>query len=115
MASLASAFPILPGKTAAWKQFAQELIGARRQEFEASRRRLGTTTERAYLQSTPQGDMAIVYIEADDIARVFQGLGSSQDSFDVWFREQVQAIHGLDLSKPPAGPLPEIAVDWQAR
>jgi hypothetical protein len=115
MASLASAFPILPGKTAAWKQFVQELMGARRQEFEASRRRLGTTTERAYLQSTPQGDIAVVYLEADDVAAVLQGLGSSQDPFDVWFREQVKAIHGLDLSQPPAGPLPEIAVDWQAR
>jgi hypothetical protein len=115
MASLASAFPILPGKLEAWKRFSGEMAGPRRADHEASRRRLGVTKERAYLQQTPQGDMAIVYMEANDIGQVFQGLGSSQDPFDVWFREQVNDIHGFDLSQPPPGPLPEATFDWQAR
>ncbi len=67
MASLASAFPILPGKTELWKHFSQEMVGPRRSEHEASRKRLGVTREVAYLQQTPQGDMAVVYLEAQDM------------------------------------------------
>ena len=114
MASLASAFPILPGRTEHWKHFSQEMVGPRRSEYEASRKRLGVTREVAYLQQTPQGDMAVVYLEAQDIPRVFEGMGSSQEPFDVWFREQVKDIHGLDLAQPLPGPFPEAIVDWRA-
>ena len=114
MASLASAFPILPGKTEQWKQFSRETIGPRRSEYEASRKRLGITREVAYLQQTPQGDMAVVYVEAQNIPRIFEGFGTSQEPFDVWFREQVKDIHGFDLAQPLPGPLPEAIVDWRA-
>jgi Family of unknown function (DUF6176) len=115
MASLASAFPILPGKTEQWKHFSQEMVGPRHSEYEASRKRLGISREAAYLQQTPQGDMAVVYFEVQDIASVFEGFGRSQEPFDVWFREQVKEIHGLDFSAPLPGPLPEAIVDWRAK
>jgi hypothetical protein len=63
MASLASAFPILPGKTEQWKHFSQEMVEPRHSEYEASRKRLGISREAAYLQQTPQGDMAVVYFK----------------------------------------------------
>ncbi len=112
---IASATPILPGKLEAWRRFAQDMQGARREEHQASRRRLGITTERAYYQPTPQGDLAIVYLEADDLGRVFQGLATSQDPFDVWFKQQVLDIHGVDYNQPLPGPLPEQVLDWEAR
>ena len=114
MASLAMAFPILPGKTEQWKHFTQEMAGPRHSEYEASRKRLGETREAAYLQHTPQGDMAVIYAEAQDVQRVFEGFGMSQEPFDVWFREQVKEIHGVDLSQPLPGPLPEAFTDWRA-
>ena len=114
MASLASAFPILPGKTEQWKHFCQEMVGPRRSQYEASRKRLGVTREVAYLQPTPQGDMVVVYMEAQNISRVFEGFGISQEPFDVWFRERVKEIHGVDFSQPLPGPLPEAIVDWRA-
>jgi hypothetical protein len=114
MASLASAFPILPGKIEQWKHFSQEIAGSRHSAHEASRKRLGITREVAYLQQTPQGDLAVVYIEAANIPRVFEGFASSQEPFDVWFREQVKQIHGLDFSQPLPGPLPEAFIDWRA-
>ena len=115
MASLASAFPILPGKTEQWKHFSEAMAGPRHSEYEASRKRLGVTREVAYLQQTPQGDLAIVYMEAQNIPGVFEGLGTSQEPFDVWFREQAKEIQGLDLAQAPAGPLPEAIVDWRAK
>lgn len=113
MASLACAFPILPGKTEQWQQFSQQMAGPRHSEYLASRKRLGITREVAYLQQTPHGDLAVVYFEAQDIGRVFEGFATSQEPFDVWFREQALEIHGLDLSQPMPGPLPEAIVDWR--
>lgn len=114
MASLASAFPILPGKLEQWTHFSQELVGPRHAEYVASRKRLGITREVAYHQQTPMGDLSVVYLEAQDIQAVLQGFGTSQEPFDVWFRQQVLEINGLDFTQPPAGPLPEAIVDWRA-
>lgn len=114
MASLAMAFPILPGKTEQWKHFVQEMAGPRRSEYEASRKRVGLTREVTSLQHTPQGDMLILYNEAQDIQRAFEVMAMSQEPFDVWFREQVKEIHGADFSQPMPGPLPETFLDWRA-
>jgi hypothetical protein len=116
MASLAFAVLLTPGKTEEWKRWNEELAGPRRIEYLASRQRLGITTERAYLQHTPQGDMDIVYLEADDLQRAFQGLATSQDPFDVWFRQRAKELFsGLDLTQPPPGPLAELGFDVLGR
>ena len=116
MASMAFALPLTPGKTEEWRRWSAELLGPRRAEYEASRRRLGVTVERAYLQQTPQGDLNVVYLEGDDLAGAFQGLATSQDPFDVWFRERAKALFsGLDLGQPLPGPLSELVFDGGAR
>ena len=115
MASFASVFPILPGKTEQWKRFCQEMVGPRRSEYEATNKRLGITRDFASLQQTPQGDVAVVYLEAQDIPHVFEAYASSQEPFDVWYREQLKDIHGVDFSQPLPGPLPEVFIDWRAR
>lgn len=114
MATIAFAAPILPGKLEAWRRFNQETLGSRRSEYEASRRQFGITRESAWLQQTPQGHMAIVYLETTEPEQMFQAMATSADPFDVWFRQQVLDIHGLDLTQPPDGPLPELAFEWQA-
>ena len=114
MVSLAMTLPLLPGKTEAWKQWNQEMAGTRLSEFRASRNRLGITREVSSLQRTPQGDMGVFYLEAQDIAHAFQGLATSQDPFDVLFRQRTQEFFGFDLAQPPQGPLPETVFDWRA-
>ncbi len=114
MVSLAMTLPLLPGKTEDWKRWVQEMAGIRLSEFQASRERLGITREASFLQQTSQGNMAILYIEAEDMARAFQGLATSQDPFDVLFRQQTKAFFGLDLAQPPPGPLPETVFGWRA-
>jgi hypothetical protein len=114
MASLAMTLPLLPGKTEAWQQWTLEMAGTRLSEFRASRNRLGITREVSSLQRTPQGDMAVLYLEAEDIGYAFQGLATSQDPFDLLFRQRTQEFFGLDLTQPPQGPLPETVFDWRA-
>ena len=111
--AIAFAIPVLPGKTdtdrsamrSCWK-------GDRRTAYEASRKRLGITREAVWIQKTSDGDVAVVYLEADDLQRTFDGMAASDDSFDRWFREYCLDAHGHDLK---AGfPPPEQALDFRS-
>jgi hypothetical protein len=103
---------MLPGKTETERQaMASCAHGERQAAFEASRTRQGISREAVFLQQAPAGDVAVVYLEADDLQAAFQGLGSSEDPFDVWFRGHVLDVHGIDLAQglPP----PEQTVDFR--
>ena len=104
--------PILPGKTKAWKAAAQEILGPRKDEHAASRRRLRITREIASLQSTPQGDWVVVCLEADDPDSVLSRILASDEPFERWFSETVlQDVHGIAASQVP--PPNQLFVDWQ--
>jgi hypothetical protein len=110
MSLFAIAFPILPGKTPAWRSFVGELNGARKAEFEASRRAMGVH-ERTFLQPTPMGDFVIVTLEGDEPAGALGRFAQVDDDFTKWFKAQAMDLHGVDLDAPPAGPLPELVAD----
>ena len=106
----AVAFPILPGKTDEWREFARDLNGPRQEAFAESRRKAGVR-ERSFLQSTPMGDMVIVTLEGDDPERSFGQMLGETDSFTVWFLERVKALHGVDLSTSTHGSPSELVID----
>ncbi len=110
MPLMAVAFPIVPGKTAEWHTFIDELNGPRHQEFANARRRAGVR-ERTYLQATPMGDLVIVTLEGDDPARSFGQLMAAKDEFTTWFLERVKAIHGVDLTVPMTEAPSKLVVD----
>ncbi len=100
MATLAVAFPVLPGKAEEGRRFAQEVMGPRSAEAEASFRRLGLSRECWYLQSTPMGDMVIVWMEGEDPAAALRRWAASDDPYDRWFKERAGGITGLDFNQP---------------
>jgi len=104
--SIAFAAPLLPGKTEADREaLASAQSGESRTAHEESRRRAGITREAVWLQSTPDGDVAVVLIEADDVAAALGALATSQEPYDVAFRDHIKDVHGMDLSEgfpPPA-------------
>jgi hypothetical protein len=106
--------PILPGKAEAWRRFMQEMLGSRRQEYEASRRRLGIQTERAWISETRQETIGIIIIETDHLEQALIALATSNHPFDCWFREQLLALQGLDLTRPDPVLLPNLAFVWQS-
>lgn len=62
-----------------------------------------------YHQRTPQGDIAIIYLEGDDLQLTFQELRTSQDPFAVWFRQRAKdLLNGLDLTQTSPGSLSEL-------
>lgn len=113
MTSYAFVIPVVPGMAEQELQFAAELGGPRKAAYEASRARLGITREEAWRQETPDGTMTVVYLEADDIARSLAGLNTSQDPFDQWWCEQIQAIHGIDPAQPVPGTPNEQIIDFR--
>ena len=83
MAVFNGVFPILPGKEQAGRDFAAECLGERRKGF-----------------------------EAPDIEKAFMNMATTGDEFSTWFLGQVKDVTGVDMSAPPAGPLPDVLVDW---
>ena len=107
---VAMAIPILPGKTGDWKKFVAELNGNRFQDFVASRKRL-KVRERTFLQQTPAGDFVLVTLEGDNPQAAFADFSTGTDDFTKWFLSNVKTIHGMDLTQPPPGPMPELVID----
>jgi hypothetical protein len=105
--------PLLPGQTevdraamiSCWR-------GDRQEAYERSRRQLGISREAIFIQTTPGGDVAVVYWEAEDVARALEGMATSDDPFDVWFRDHVQEVHGMDVAE--GFPPPEQVLDFRA-
>jgi hypothetical protein len=114
MSSVAVALPILPGKTEEWKRVIQEATGPRRAETDEMHRRLNIHTARWFLQPTPNGDVAIVYLEGPGAPDVFAKWGMSQHPFDVWFKQSIGATYGVDFNAPPPGPGPETVYEFGA-
>jgi hypothetical protein len=107
---MAVAFPILPGKTPAWRTWMEEVNGPHREEFDESRRRAGVH-ERTFLQSTPMGDLVIVTLEGDDPGEAFGKMMGATDAFTTWFLAHATEIHGIDPSSVATASPPELIVD----
>jgi hypothetical protein len=113
MPTIAFAAPLLPGKTDADREaLASCASGDRRADHEASRKRAGITREAVWIQSTPGGDVAVVVIESDDIQAAMGALATSEEPFDVWFRDHIRDVHGMDLAEE--SPPPEQILDFRA-
>ena len=98
MTGIVLTFPILTGKVEAWRRFCQELSGSRRQMYEASRQRLGITFERLALVETAFGSTAVTTLEGPKVSQALGQIIASALPFDVWYRERLQELHGVDLA-----------------
>lgn len=107
MQSFCGAFPVLPGKEQAGKEFGKACMGSRQKECAEYLKRVGITKQSWHLQRTPQGSFVLVYFEAADAPKSFEILAKSKEPFELWFKEQVPQITGVDLSKPSEGTMPE--------
>ena len=109
MAEFAFAIPVVPGQEELDRKTLGEMNGARRDEYEAAARRAGITRQIVWHQQTPQGTVAVVYVEADDPLAALDEFGSSDEPFNSWFRDQMKEVHGIDISEP--GPPSEQVFD----
>jgi hypothetical protein len=94
-------YPILPGKTDAARAFLRSLDGERQAEHARSNRRVGLLREIWFLSTGPDGDQLVGYGESPDFNRVFELFGQSRDAFDLWYKEQLLEVTGIDMNDPP--------------
>ena len=107
---LAIAIPVLPGKEEDLKKFVSDINGRWREDFVSSRKKLGVR-ERTFFQQSPNGQVVIVTLEGEDPAAAFKNFSEGNDEFTKWFVNHVKDVHGVDLTQPLPGPLPELKVD----
>ncbi len=114
MASFAFALPILPGQEEIVRSIGEAVSGEMREEYEESRRRLGISEEKVWVQRTPIGQAIIVYWETEDPQRTLREMADSQDEFDKRFRQLIKtAALAIDLTKEQ--PLSnELLFTWRA-
>lgn len=106
--------PIPADKVAAWQSFMGELSGARKAEFDAFNRRHSLTKHEAWLAETPMGLAVIAIHEGPGAADLIPQVAKSTHEFDKWFASKLSEIHGMDVSKPPPGKMPERKLAWTA-
>src|SRR5215210_8596985 len=115
MAAVAFALPILPGQEDAVRSMGEAVSGSAelREAYEESRKRLGISEEKVWIQRTPIGQSIIVYWETEDPQRTLREMASAQDEVDKKFRQVVEnAAPAIDLSKE--NPLSnELLFEWQ--
>jgi hypothetical protein len=101
MTEIVFAIPVVHGKEDLDRQTRDEMAGARRDEYEAALKDAGITRQAVWHQQTPDGGtLAIVYIEATD-PDAHQRFTSSDADISRWFVQQMQEVHGRDVSQPP--------------
>jgi hypothetical protein len=94
------ALPIPPGKTEAVRRLTEECLGSRKADYDDLMRRGGYAEEAYWLQPDPaQGDRLLV-VSSRDHADFLQIMANPQTAFDRWYRDQLQAIFGPEVTVP---------------
>jgi hypothetical protein len=78
--------------------------------YQDARRRAGIIREAVWIQPGPGADVAMVYLEADNLAAAFTVLGNSAEPFDRWFRDHAGQVHGIALEDGFTAP--ELVLDY---
>jgi hypothetical protein len=77
MGGFAFSIPVVPGKEELDPRTFDEMLGARREEYEAALRQAGVSRQAVWHQETPDGTVAVVYVEGDDPEAGIGQFGSS--------------------------------------
>lgn len=103
MEHVCPARPILPGKTAYARAFQQELDTTRKADYATSDKRSKVHREYWFLAELPAGDQMIAYFAPDDLNVAGGAFVQSQDPFDLWFKQCLSDITGVDFVNLPHG------------
>ena len=98
--------PLAADKVGAWKEWAAQMAGPRKAELDAFNERNGLTKHEAWMCETPTGTVICAIHEGPGAAHLMPTVAKSSNAFDREFVAFLATMHGMDLSKPPPGPMP---------
>ena len=113
MAAFAFTLPVLPGQEEVVRRIGEAVSGKLQEEYEESRRKLGISEEKIWVQRTPIGQALVVYWDTEDPQRTLREIANAQDEFGKQFKQLIQtAAPVLDLSgeQPLSN---ELLFSWQ--
>jgi hypothetical protein len=99
--------PILEGQLDAWKKWCADLQGPQKEAVADFNKRYGLTRHASWLAETPAGPMVIALHEGPGSDELMPKLAASDNAFDISFKEHLLAVHGMDVTQPPPGPMPK--------
>jgi hypothetical protein len=109
-------FPVLADKSDDDAKAISTYFYAHPEEYLESREKAGNWLERAYLQTTPMGSFVVAYYEGDlDMLASFARFQDMSKPLNRRFAELVKEVHGMDITEPMPGDLPETVIDWRDR
>ncbi|MCB9099822.1 MAG: hypothetical protein H6632_09805 [Anaerolineales bacterium] len=105
------AAPILPGQAEAWRRFVQELQGPQQLEWRAWCKRAGLRQLQVRLQTTPQQTVVLLRAGFRQTEGWPRSIIAGKAPFDRWLREQILALHGVDLAHLETAGRQELMLD----
>jgi hypothetical protein len=108
------AIPILPSQAEAWRRFVQELQGPQQRAWAAWCRRVGLGQLRVRLQTTPQRAVVLLRARFTQTDSWLSSIVDDKAPFDRWLREQIRALHGVDIGQMGANAEQELMLDIKA-
>ncbi len=112
MQRLVRAFPVLPGREDEVRAFAREAAAcAEIDEFYGG---YGVQASTWFLQESEGRSLVIVVTDVVAPQPFAASYAASERRFDVWFKETVRRISGVDPEHNPLGPEAEEVFRWKA-
>ena len=115
MAQLQIVYLLRPGTQEQWRRLYQEIAESRREEFEASCRRMGIPQVLVRLVQLLHSDLMLVTLHTQEPQQTLLELATSAHPFDRWLREQFQLLLGWNLQEVLPGQHHELIFTWSGK
>jgi hypothetical protein len=103
MAQLQIVYLLRPGTQEQWRRLYQEIAESRREEFEASCRRMGITQVQVRLVQQLHGDLMLMTLHTQEPQLTLQELATAERPFERWLRAQLRGLLGWNVQEVVSG------------
>ena len=99
--------PVVKGREEEWKSWTHKMKGEMKKEWDDLNKRHQLNRHDVWAVETPNGLMAVVLHEGPGADTFMHDVAVSDHPVDVLMKESIEKFHGMDMSAPPPGPMPE--------
>jgi len=112
MTQLQIVYLLRPGTQERWRRFAQEIVGSRRDQFEASCRQVGISRVQVRLAQMRCGELLLILLNTQEPQQTLQELATSELPFARWLRGQRQLLLGWNVQDVLPGQHHDLIFAW---